>query len=499
MCKINYSSLLFSGFVWTQGSDVSNQHSVTCTDCSAVSGKNLESSTNNRRFYPGGRAETASWCDADGNLWMFGGTGYDDLPSEEPRLLNDLWLFNCTDQSWKMVEQETQVVNETLLPTKDRKKIPKRRRQAASCGVTGLIFVIFGGMDGEGNALSDTWLFDIVISKWLPLYANNNLQNVSLSTRPPARYDMASWCLGDQLVIFGGHGQDAELDDMWSFSLRSLTWSRVEQFSVAKDVSSEQETLFPPPVIGPATWTGFNNTLHLVPSDCLGNSTTVHNVWEFSLETCNWKIMSMASGLRPGCLDESTDSEGYLNVHQHSATWATPSNDIFIFGGQNLQSCGLEVDYLEQTSNLFVLNWTSMCWSKITQRLHSEDLLTPQHFSSKSLPSARAKMTFWQHQQTLYVFGGVGYDGRGSVGFLNDLWIGNKRNVSMLLQTTSAKIKVTMSPPKVFMVVLSAVGGIALLFGSSFCLRRINCRRRKRRRKAYDVHYSPLNNEIEFE
>lgn len=484
--------------MWTQGSDVSNQHSVSCTDCTAVLDKNRESATNNRRLYPGGRAETASWCDAHGNLWMFGGTGYDDLPSEEPRLLNDLWLFNCTDQSWKLVEQEAQGANKTPLPTKDHKKIPKRRRQAASCGVTGLIFVIFGGMDDKGNALSDTWLFDIVISKWLLLYANHQNQNVSLSI-PPARYDMASWCLGDQMVIFGGHGQDAKLDDMWSFSFRSLTWSRVQQFSLTKGVLSEQESLFPPPVVGPTTWTGFNNTLLLFAYDCWGNSSTVHNVWEFSLETGNWKMMSMAS--RPGCLNESTDSEGFLNVRQHSAAWATPSNNIFIFGGQNLQSCGLEIADLEQTPSLLVFNWTSMCWSKITQRLKegSEDQSTSQHFSSKSLPSARAKMTFWQHQQTLYVFGGVGYDGRGSVGFLNDLWIGNQRNVSMLLQTTSAKLKVTMSPPKVFMVVLSAVGGTALLFGSSFCLRRIKCRRRRRRRKAYDVHYSPLSNEVEFE
>lgn len=481
--------------MWTQGSDVSNQHSVTCTDCTAVLDKNLESSTYNRRLYPGGRAETSSWCDVHGNLWMFGGTGYDDLPSEDPRLLNDLWLFNCTDQSWKMVEQETRGANEAHLLGRDHKKIPKRRRQAASCGVTGLIFVIFGGMDGEGNALSDTWLFDIVVSKWLPIYSSHHDQNVSVPIRPTARYDMASWCLDDQLVICGGHGQDSILDDMWSFSFRSLAWSRVKQFSLAKVVSSDQETLFPSPVVGSSTWTGFNKILLLFSYDCGNNSSTV---WEFSLETGNWKMISLTS--RPGCHNEGWDGEGHLNARQHSAAWATPANDIFIFGGQNLHGCSLEVADLEQTSDLLVFNWTSMCWSKITQHLKEGSEELSQLFSRKSLPSAREKMTFWQHQQTLYVFGGVGYDGRGSVGFLNDLWIGNQKNVSMLLQTTSAKTnKSTLSPPKLFMVVLSVVGGTALLFGSSFCLRKVNCRRRKRRRKAYDVHYSPLSNEVEFE
>ena len=42
---------------------------------------------------PGGRYGAATWTDAAGNLWMFGGNG---LSSSSRGLLNDLWEFNAS-------------------------------------------------------------------------------------------------------------------------------------------------------------------------------------------------------------------------------------------------------------------------------------------------------------------------------------------------------------------------------------------------------------------
>jgi N-acetylneuraminic acid mutarotase len=40
---------------------------------------------------PGGRASAVSWSDASGNLWLFGGSGYDSTGTEGT--LNDLWEY----------------------------------------------------------------------------------------------------------------------------------------------------------------------------------------------------------------------------------------------------------------------------------------------------------------------------------------------------------------------------------------------------------------------
>ncbi len=47
---------------------------------------------------PGGRFTAVSWTDGGGNLWLFGGYGYDAKGKEG--LLNDVWEFNPSTNKW---------------------------------------------------------------------------------------------------------------------------------------------------------------------------------------------------------------------------------------------------------------------------------------------------------------------------------------------------------------------------------------------------------------
>jgi N-acetylneuraminic acid mutarotase len=47
---------------------------------------------------PGARQESLKWTDKQGNLWLFGGYGYE--VSGNVGYLNDLWNFNISDDSW---------------------------------------------------------------------------------------------------------------------------------------------------------------------------------------------------------------------------------------------------------------------------------------------------------------------------------------------------------------------------------------------------------------
>ena len=50
---------------------------------------------------PGARTNAVSWIDSGGNLWLFGGQGYDSTGTGG--YLNDLWEFNPTSKTWTWV------------------------------------------------------------------------------------------------------------------------------------------------------------------------------------------------------------------------------------------------------------------------------------------------------------------------------------------------------------------------------------------------------------
>lgn len=63
---------------------------------------------------PGGRAGAVSWTDGSGNLWLFGGQGYDSVGNEGN--LNDLWKFNPNANNWAWMGGNTMESGCGILP-----------------------------------------------------------------------------------------------------------------------------------------------------------------------------------------------------------------------------------------------------------------------------------------------------------------------------------------------------------------------------------------------
>jgi Galactose oxidase, central domain len=74
-------------WTWMGGSNVSNQPGVYATEGSAAADN-----------IPGGRAGATSWTDAAGNLWLFGGAGWDSRGVYG--ILNDLWKYSAGEWTW---------------------------------------------------------------------------------------------------------------------------------------------------------------------------------------------------------------------------------------------------------------------------------------------------------------------------------------------------------------------------------------------------------------
>jgi N-acetylneuraminic acid mutarotase len=116
---------------------------------------------------PGGRSWANSWTDSSGNLWLFGGIGYDSTGSRG--YLNDLWEFNPSTGEWAWMggsstisttdSGQPGVYGALGLPAGDN--LPGARYGAASWTDSNGSFWLFGGMgyDSTGvfSELNDQW------------------------------------------------------------------------------------------------------------------------------------------------------------------------------------------------------------------------------------------------------------------------------------------------------------------------------------------------------
>jgi N-acetylneuraminic acid mutarotase len=187
---------------------------------------------------PGARCYSISWIDSDGNLWLFGGYGYDT-----DKDFNDLWKFNPLTGEWTWVSGS----NTTGQPgaygtmgTASNTNIPGARSSGVSWADASGNLWLFGGYGyGSSNAgdygdLNDLWKFTPSTEEWTWVSGSDETSQLgrygiketpSVSNIPGARSYSISWIdLSGNLWLFGGYGYDSsdsggygELNDLWKF------------------------------------------------------------------------------------------------------------------------------------------------------------------------------------------------------------------------------------------------------------------------------------------
>ena len=121
-----------------------------------------------RENHPGSRRGGFTWTDRNGDLWLFGGSGYDKHQGlfAEPGLLSDLWLYSTKQNLWAWM----------------------------------------GGLDA---------------SEGKPTYGKKGQPDIS--NLPGPRESGVSFTWGDRLWMFGGEGhdkyqRDGLLSDIWAYN-----------------------------------------------------------------------------------------------------------------------------------------------------------------------------------------------------------------------------------------------------------------------------------------
>jgi N-acetylneuraminic acid mutarotase len=280
-------------WTWMSGSDVGNKNGTYGTEGTAAPGN-----------IPGGRGYGVSWADAAGNLWLFGGFGYDS--AGHISLLNDLWKYSAGEWTWEggsdiYGQSGTYGTEGTAAAT----NIPGAREYAVSWIDAAGNFWLFGGMGddstGRASQLNDLWKYSSGEWTWVAgsdvveqAGTYGTLGTPASTNVPGARQGTVGWIdKAGNLWILGGNGYDStgtsgQLNDLWEFSGGLWTW--IDGSDVKGQLSTYGTEGTPAPANVPGArafglgWTDSAGNLWQFGGTGLklnGNPDSLNDLWKF--------------------------------------------------------------------------------------------------------------------------------------------------------------------------------------------------------------------------
>jgi N-acetylneuraminic acid mutarotase len=431
---------------------------------------------------PGGRLGAASWTDASGNFWLFGGTGFASTGVEG--YLNDLWKFSPSANTWTwMGGTSTGFPQPYLGPpgvygtlgTAASGNVPGGRQYAATWTDRNGHFWLFGGdgYDGSGNSgmLNDLWEFDPSTGLWTWVTGSNTGgNNLSITAvygtlgasapgnTPGGRFSAASWIDGNgNLWLFGGTGLDANgntgfLNDLWEFNPSTSQWVWIGGSStvpVNSGGSGGQTGVYgtrgvavagniPGGRQGASAWTDSSGNLWLFGGDGIdsqGNPGLLNDLFEFAPSTGQWtwacgsnQVGDAGLALEP-CGDLGSSATGYVpGSRMFSTSWTGSNGELWLFGGgsRGIQAAELNDIWVFDTS---AKEWTWKGGAGTNSTVMGGVYGTLATPSATNIPGGRDSSARWiDAGANLWLFGGIGNDQANSAtnlanyGYLNDLW-----------------------------------------------------------------------------
>ena len=233
---------------------------------------------------PGARFGAVSWTDSSGNLWLFGGFGYNSSGSGGAAY-NDLWKFSGGEWTWVSGSNTT---NQNGVYGARGVSAPGNAPGARYWGVSwmdssGDLWLFGGtgyGATGFFGFLNDLWRFSNGQWTWMS-GSNQTYQSgtygalgvASAGNVPGSRQNAVSWTdLSGNLWLFGGNGNDSAggeglLNDLWKFSDGEWTWMSGSNVINQSGVYGTRGMLFPGNIPGARgnfdSWVDANGNLWL--------------------------------------------------------------------------------------------------------------------------------------------------------------------------------------------------------------------------------------------
>ncbi len=191
---------------------------------------------------PGARGRAATWVDTDGNLWLYGGDGVDDLSlGDMYSTYGDLWKFDTKLEQWIWVrgdDNKYSVYGDSAQESASFS--PNIRSGGASWADESGNLWMFGGHDNVWFR-ADVWKYNIARNMWsLETKPSSAMSDPNPASSPIAALIGASAAYNGNgtVYIFGGatnggaYGRDSRYgngthDDLWAFNLSTAQWVHV--------------------------------------------------------------------------------------------------------------------------------------------------------------------------------------------------------------------------------------------------------------------------------
>ena len=383
---------------------------------------------------PGARYGGAGWTDKSGNLWLFGGDGWELSGSTQPDTLNapmnDLWVCVMTGDfcQWQLV----------------------------------------GGFDP--TVIGTTTVGAQIIAKaqtedQIGVYSNVGPALPYPTPVPGARWGAATWTdNAGNLWMFGGNGNSSSarglLNDLWEFNASSFnaatitttpglwTWeggtSLVNQPGTYSGASE-----LPGARVGAVTWKDKLGNFWLFGGygfDANGNEGFLNDLWEYTAG--KWVFLSGGTTNTVNQLgvygnQGSAAASNIPGGRQEAAGWTDALGNLWLFGGEGEDSLGTANGIL---NDLWMYNTSNNQWTYVlgsstanqTGAYGLQPLIGPPSTTSAAgtlgltgatagtLPGSRWGASAWTDAGgNLWLFGGWGLDSTATNGngALNDLWV----------------------------------------------------------------------------
>jgi N-acetylneuraminic acid mutarotase len=410
---------------------------------------------------PGARQGGISWIDRQGNIWLFGGYrsefeykgGFVTGDEYKDLYLNDLWKFDGASWTWVSGDNIANqagvygakgIIGETNKPG---------ARQGSICWIDSKDNLwLFGGLGYSSvNAqesfgfLNDLWRFDG--SNWIWMSGDSKAYQsgtygtkgiVAATNKPGGRQESVSWIdrKGD-LCLFGGQGCDGtgergSLNDLWKFDGVNWTWISGDGSLInkpgnygTKGVAADANN--PYGRHGGVSWIDKRGNLWLfggLGDDNNGTSGNLNDLWKFDGNNWTWISGDNTVG-RPGVygvygnkgVPAGTNKPG---ARRHSISWIDRKGNLWLFGGQGAAIKG----YSGELNDLWEFDGSKWTWVSGDNTADQAGAYGEKGIAAATnKPGAREGSVSWVDKKgNFWLFGGAGYDSKGSIGELNDLW-----------------------------------------------------------------------------
>jgi N-acetylneuraminic acid mutarotase len=340
--------------------------------------------------FPGGRYLPATWTDSGGNLWLFGGEGYD--AKGNCFFLNDLWEFNPSTNEWAWMGGSNTIGATGVygtLGTPAAGNFPGGRVDAASWTDSSGNFWLFGGQgyDADGNYgfPNDLWEFNPSTNEW-------------------------AWMGGSSTLAYDEYGQPGVYGTLGEYAAGNVPGGRW----------------------GGSGWTDSSGHLWLFGGQgAYYEDSGFNDLWEFNPSTNEWAWMGGSDTGQPGVYGTlGTPAAGnFPGSRSQAVSWTDSSGSFWLFGGSGVEASGTQWGYLNDLweFNPSTNEWAWMGGSNTVPPC--QDCGQPGVYGTLGTPAAgnvpgtRAGAVSWTDSNgNFWLFGGEGVDASGALGPLNDLW-----------------------------------------------------------------------------